>query len=635
MMTQKPKQPPRQAGAPKRDVAHAGQKSAPQHGRGPRRGPRRERGRHAPPESPRSFGQIRKTKHYRDLPADANGEQRPVGPRDESAVRFVPLGGLEEIGRNCSYFEYKNEIVVVDIGIQFPEEETPGIDYIIPNVSSLEGKKQNVKALLLTHGHYDHIAAIHYLIEKLGNPIIYTSKFTKAIVEKRHEEFQHAPKLKFVTVEEGSRVKLSEHFSAEFFEVEHTIPEAYGFLLETPVGNMVNFGDFRLDYDKNGEPRRLEIFERLGKRGVHSLFMDSTNADIVGRGASEETVKENLEALIKAAPGRIIITCFASLVDRIIEMTDIAQRVGRKVAVIGRSMASNLEIARQLGYLKEKKDLFIPIEEAQKYKDDKLLILTTGSQGEPNAQFMRIVNGEHRIVRLKPSDTVVFSSSVIPGNERSIQALQDNISRQVDEIYNSKLLDIHASGHCHKEDLAIVLSRVKPKYVVPIHGYYFKRKSVIKTAGSVGIDRDRVILMDNGQVAELTPEKFVVTAENVPAFYVMVDGLGVGDVEEVVLRDRRSLAQEGMIVAIITVDRHNGRLLKNPDIISRGFILMKDNQEILDEIRKRIRNIIAGLPAYREVEPDYLKTLIRDQLGTFLYNKTRRRPMLLPVIIEI
>ena len=562
---------------------------------------------------------------------------RPVhteAPKGD-ALRFVPLGGLEEVGRNCSFFEYKNEIVIVDMGIQFPEEETPGIDYIIPNISYLQTRKQDIKGIILTHGHYDHIAAIHYLIEKLGNPIIYTAPFTRAMVEKRHEEFTNAPKLNFVTVKGGEKVKLSENFEAEFFDIEHTIPESLGFILKTPAGNMASFGDFRVEINKDGEPQKLDVFERLHKVGIHTLFLDSTRAEAPGHGPSEAVVIENLEELIKKAEGRIIIATFSSLVDRLIEIINIAERHGKKIAVNGRSMKTNLEIAKQLGYLKEKKDVMIPLEEINKHKDDKVILLTTGAQGEPNAGLMRIVNGEHRVVSLKSTDTVIFSSSVVPGNERSVQALQDNISRQVDEVYNSKLLDIHAGGHAHSEDLKLVMDIIKPKFVVPIHGYYYFRKFVVKLAKSVGMKGEQVILMDNGQVANLTPDKFIITQETVPASYVMVDGLGVGDVEEVVLRDRRSLAQEGMVVVIMTVERKNGRLIKNPDIISRGFIYIKENQGMMEEIRKRLRGIISRLPSYQEVEPDYLKTLIRDQIGQFLYTKTKRRPMILPVVIEI
>jgi len=397
----------------------------------------------------------------------------------------------------------------------------------------------------------------------------------------------------------------------------------------------VNFGDFCLEYDEQGTPHHLEIFERLAKKGIHTAFMDSTNADIAGHVASEATVVKNLDALMKDAPGRVIVVAFASVIDRIIEIMKIAEKHGRKIALNGRSMESNIEIAKQLGYLKELKGSIITLREIDKHKDDKVLVLTTGTQGETNAGFMRIVNGAHPIMKLKPSDTVIFSSSVIPGNERSVQALQDNIARQVDDLYNTKLIDIHVSGHVQKEDVKIVLGLLKPKFVVPIHGYYFKRKSYLKTAESVGMKRTQIKLMDNGQVGEITKDDFKLTDEAVESFYVMVDGLGVGDVEEVVMRDRRSLAAEGMVVIIATVDRRSGRMLKNPDIISRGFILMKDNQQILDEIRKRVRNALSRLTNYQEMEPDYVKGIIRDQVGQFLYTRTKRRPMLLPVLIEI
>ncbi|MDP3948740.1 MAG: ribonuclease J [bacterium] len=560
---------------------------------------------------------------------------RPATAAEKGSVRFAALGGMEEIGRNCSFFEYENEIVVIDVGIQFPEEETPGIDYIIPNATYLESKKKNIRAIILTHGHYDHIAAIHYLIEKLGNPVIYTSAFTKAIVKKRHEEFTNAPKLIFETVKPGDKVKISENLSVKFFEVGHTIPESLGFVLETPAGNMASCGDFRLETDKNGKPQELETFEELGKMNIHTLFLDATNAEFPGFTLSERVVEEEIEQLIRNAKGRVIIAAFASLVDRLLEIIKIAEKLGRKVALNGRSMIANIDIAKNLGYLKEKHENVIPLQDIHKYKDEKILILTTGSQGESNAGLMRMVNGEHRIVQFKDTDTIIFSSSVIPGNERSIQSLQDNIARQVDEVYNSKLLDIHSSGHARGEDIKLVIKLIAPKFVVPIHSYYYKRKAVIKLAKEIGMEKDRVIMLDNGQVASLTKNKFTITDEKVPASYVMVDGLGVGDVEEVVLRDRLNLAKEGMIVIILAVQRSNGRLVKSPDIISRGFIYLKENREIVEEMRKRLRAIIGRIPSYQKIEADYLKTLIREQIGQFVYNQTKRRPMILPVIIEI
>ncbi len=554
----------------------------------------------------------------------------------ETHVRFCPLGGFEEVGRNCVFFEYKNEIVVVDVGIQFPEEETPGIDFIIPNATYLEPKKRNIKAIILTHGHYDHIHALPYLIEKLGNPIIYAGALTKALVGKRFQECPNLPKLKFQVIKDGDKFQLSEHFHAEFFDLGHTIPDEMGTILDTPVGKMVHFGDFRVERNAKGEAIKTEMFERIGKMDVHSAFLDSTSADIEGKGVSEETVEKELEQLFKNAPGRIIIATFASLLERIAVIFQIAERLNRKVALNGRSMKNNVQIAKSLGYIKNPKGLEIPIEEVSKYPDNKILILTTGGQGEPNAGLMRITNGEHKTVRFKSQDSVVFSSSVVPGNERSVQMLQDNISRQVNEVYNYEFLDIHAGGHSHKEDIALVIKLLaKTKFIVPANAYYYKRKSCAQTAWSVGVPKANTPLVDNGQVCELTKDNFKITNERVPVNYVMVDGLGVGDVEEVVLRDRLMLSEEGMVVVISTIDRQTGKMLKNPDIISRGFIYLKENKTLLDDIRLKLRNVLTRIPFNQRPDPDYIKGLIRDQIGQLLYTKTKRRPMILPVIIEI
>lgn len=556
-------------------------------------------------------------------------------PEKEGVLKFVPLGGLEEIGRNCSFFEYGDEIVLIDAGIQFPEEETPGIDYIIPNMSYLQTKKENIRGLILTHGHYDHIHALPYIIEKIGNPVIYTAQLTRALVEKRFQEFPNLPKLKFEMVKNGDRFRISENFQAEFFDVGHTIPDATGVILETPAGKMVHFGDFRLDVDKDGHPEHLEIFERIGKMDIHSIFVDSTNSHKEGHSLSERIVEKNLEDLFKQAKGRIIVATFASLLTRIAEIIKIGEKLGKKIVLNGRSMKDNIQIAQNLGYIKAKKDIIIPIEEVNKYKDDKILILTTGAQGEPTAGLMRIVNGEHKIIGLKKTDMVIFSSSVIPGNERSVQALTDNIARQVDEVYNSKLLDIHTSGHGPQEDIKLVIKLTKPKFVVPVHAYYFMRALTKKLAQEAGVAKENTILIDNGQVCQISKDEFKITDQLVDASYVMVDGLGVGDVGEIVLRDRLALSKEGMVVVITTIDRHTGRILKNPDIISRGFIYLKENKELLDGIRQKIKGIIYRIPNRHEVDMDYVKGLIRDQIGQFLYTKTQRRPMVLPVVIEV
>lgn len=572
----------------------------------------------------------------RSVPPAPKGapKAKPSSPGEDS-LRLIPLGGLEEVGRNMSLLEYKDEMVIIDMGLQFPEEETPGIDYIIPNIISLIPKKQNIKAVVLTHGHYDHIGAIPYLIGRLGNPPIYTLKLTKAIIEKRQEEFVNAPKLNTITVDYGDKVKVGKYFDLEFFGVQHTIPDTAGVVVKTPIGNIVHFADFRLDYDIKGNPLELDVIQRVGDLGIHTFMVDSTNAEEEGRSLSEKVVEQNLEILFKGAEGRIIVSTFSSMLIRIGEMIKIAERLNRKVIINGRSMKDNVQIAQRLGYIKFKKETIIPVQEVGKYKDHQVMVITTGAQGEAAAGLMKIANGEHRYIKIKSNDTVIFSASVIPGNERGVQNLKDHLARQGANVFTSAIIDIHASGHAPKEDLKLTIGLIKPKFVMPIHGYYFMRSANGKNAVETGVPKENIRLMDNGQVALLTKDQFIVSEESVPANYIMVDGLGVGDVEEVVLRDRMVLSQEGMIVLIVTIDRKTGRLVKNPDIISRGFIYLREHQELLNEIRSKVRSIVGQLPRQYNLDVDYLKSLFRDQVGRFIYSKTNRRPMILPVIIEV
>ncbi len=550
-------------------------------------------------------------------------------------VKIAALGGLEEIGRNMAFIEYKNEIVIIDMGFQFPEESTPGVDYIIPNVACLEGKKENIKAVVITHAHFDHIGAIPYLMGKLGNPPVYTMRLTRAIIEKRQAEFTNAPKLRVVDIKYGDKAKVGEHLELEFFGVDHTVPETMGVKIKTPIGNIVHFADFRIEYDENDKPQDIETFKRLGDEGVHTFMVDSTNAEEEGHSLSEKVIEKNIEMLFRQAKGRIILSTFSSMITRITEIIKIAERMNKKVAINGRSMRDNILIAKNLGYIKTKKDTLIAIEDVHKYKDNEILILSTGAQGESSAGLMKIVTGIHKYVRIKTGDTVIFSSSVIPGNERGVQTLKDNFARQGAIVYTSSIIDIHVSGHAMREDLELVTRVLKPKFVMPVHGYYFMRFANGQNAVRGGVKPENIRLMDNGQVAHLTKDEFVITNETVPANYVLVDGLGVGDIGEVVLRDRLMLAQEGMFVVITTIDRKTGRVVKNPDIISRGFIYLRENQELLDDIRRKVRGIIGRIPRYQPADTDYLKSLIRDQIGQFLYNKTKRRPMVLPVVIEV
>ncbi|MEK9194456.1 MAG: ribonuclease J [Patescibacteria group bacterium] len=554
----------------------------------------------------------------------------------EEPLRWIALGGLEEIGRNMMLLEYKDEIVIIDAGLQFPEEETPGIDFIIPNTSYLESKKPNIKALIITHGHYDHIGAIPYVLDKLGNPPIYTTRLSKEIIMKRQEDFPNMPRPVFQIIKEGETRELGKYFSVTFFGVVHNIPEGVGMIFHTPIGNVVHPGEFKFDYDEDGKPKGLETWEWVGKQKIHTLMLDSTGAETPGFALSERVVERELGKIFKAAEGRILVGTFASLLDRLGEIIKIAEKIGRKVALSGYSMKNNIQIAQGLGYLKFQKGTIVPIEDINKLPDEKVMILCTGAQGEPNAALMRIANGEHRHVRTKKGDTIVLSSSIVPGNERSVQNLKDNLARQGAIIFHYKMLDIHSSGHAPQEELKTVMSLVKPNFFIPVHGYYFMRWRNARLAEeAMKLPPENTILADNGVVVELQKNSAKLSGEKVPVYYVMVDGLGVGDVGEVVLRDRRTLAQEGMIVIIVSLSKQTGRILKNPDIISRGFIYLKENQSLLDEIRRKIRGIIGRIPTHQPLDADYAKTLIRDQIGQFLYNKTQRRPMILPVIIEV
>ncbi len=567
------------------------------------------------------------------MPAKDSGSRS-----SKDSLRFIPLGGFEEIGRNMMLLEYKDEILVIDAGLQFPEEETPGIDYIIPNTAYLENKKKNVKGMVVTHGHYDHIGAIPYVLEKMGNPTIYTTRLSREIIVKRQEEFRNAPKPVFEIVAGGETRQISKHFAITFFNVVHNIPDGIGMIIRTPIGNIVHPGEFKFDYGHDGKPRGLEIWEQVGREGIHTLMLDSTGAETPGFALSERIVEQELEKIFRSAPGRILVGTFASLIDRLTEIIKIADKLGRRVAISGLSMKTNLEIAQRLGYVKVSKGTIIPLDDIKNHKDNKLLLLCTGAQGEPNGSFMRIANGEHKQIKVKKDDTVVLSSSIVPGNERSVQTLKDNLARQGATIFHYKMLDIHSSGHAPQEELKTVMRMVKPKFFLPIHGYYFMRWRNAKLAQEeLKLKPENTILADNGVVVEMKEDAVRITSEQVPAYYVMVDGLGVGDVGEVVLRDRRTLAQEGMIVIITTIAKNGGRILKNPDIISRGFIYLKENQELLEDIRRKIRGIIGRIPEQKNqgLDADYLKTMIRDQIGQFVYNKTQRRPMILPVIIEV
>jgi len=551
-------------------------------------------------------------------------------------LRIIPLGGLEEIGRNMMVLEYGDDIIVIDMGLQFAEEDMPGIDYIIPNTAYLKDKKEKIRGVIITHAHYDHIGAIPHSMGRLGNPTIYTAALTKGIILKRQEDFPRAPRLDIQEVKKGDRIKLG-CFSIEFFHVNHNIPDNLGLVIDTPVGRLVHTSDFKFDHSPIADqPADISKITQIAKKGVLLLMSDSTNAEKPGHSISEKDIQDNLEVIFKQSHGRIFVGTFASLISRIQEIINLAEKYNRKVVVDGYSMKTNVEIAKKLGYLKAQRGTLITFKQLKDYPPERIVVLCTGAQGEGNAVLMRIANREHRHLQIQKGDAVVFSSSVVPGNERTVQNLKDVFAQQGAEIYHYQMMDIHAGGHAQAEDLKMMINLTQPKFFLPIHGNYYMLNLHSKIAQSVGIPPENIIIGSNGRVILLNRHSITLTEEKVPANYVMVDGLGVGDVGEVVLRDRQALAQDGIFVIIATVDSKTGEIINEPDIISRGFVYLRESKELLNQTRKKIKEIIKhAVTPEHTTNWSYVKDNIRDKIGQFLYTKTQRRPMVLPVIIEV
>lgn len=555
-------------------------------------------------------------------------------------LRVMALGGLEEVGRNMMLVEYNKEIIIVDMGLMFPDEDMPGIDYIIPNVSYLKDKKDWIKGVIITHGHYDHIGGIPHIMGEIGNPPMFTGKLTAGLIRKRHQEYKTAPVLKIKEIDENSAIKLGSAFNLEFLRVNHSIPDCFAIIINTPVGTVIHTGDFKIDFSPvNDKPADLNRIAQIGSKGVLMLMADSTDATHPGYQISESAIGDEMGKLFEKIDGRIIIGTFASQLSRIQKIFDLAARYGRRVNLQGRSISSNVEVAQQIGYLKFNPKLIVDDKELERLPDSKVIIIGTGAQGESNAFLYRLVRGEHRSLYLKAGDTVLFSSSVIPGNERTIQNLMDMVVRQGAKIIHYKMLDIHAGGHAKQEDLKLMMRLVKPEYYMPIEANHYMLQANAELAEQVGIPKDKIFVADNGQVVEFQRSAKGVTGsltkEKVPTDYVMVDGLGVGDVSEIVLRDRRMMSEDGMIVVITTIDSNTGDLIGNPDLISRGFVHMKENRDLIEKTRMRVKKIVKDSDSKTLVDDDFIKNKIRNDIGQFLFNQTKRRPMVLPVIIKV
>ncbi|MBI2086646.1 MAG: ribonuclease J [Candidatus Zambryskibacteria bacterium] len=559
-------------------------------------------------------------------------------PPINDALRIIPLGGVEEIGKNMTVVEFKDDIIVIDAGIQFTDDDTPGIDYILPNVKYLEDRKDKIRALVITHGHLDHIGGIPYLITRLGNPPIYTREFGALLIRKRQAEFPHLPPLDIRIVDSGDQsIPISPNFKVRFFGLTHSIPDSTGIIIETPYGDIVNTGDVRVE-NENGvvAEKELEQYKMFKDRNIILFTMDSTGIEKPGFSPSEASILKNIDAIVKDAPGRIIIATFASQVERIIEFLKSARRYGRKVLIEGRSMKTNVEIIKHLN-LVDTTDI-VPIEEIEKYPPNKIMIIATGAQGEEFAALMRMSNKTHKYVRLERSDTIVLSSSVIPGNDRAVEKLKDNLFRHDAKIITYLDSDVHTSGHGKRGELEWIHKQINYKYFMPVHGSHFRLKMHAELAASLGCPRENIIVPENGSIIEIRDEgrQFLKLTEKAPSDDMVVEGLSIGDISEVVIRDRKMLAEDGIFVIIALINTRNGRLKKSPDIIARGFVYLRESQELLSEARVIIkRSIESAAAGSNPINFDHVKNVVTEDISRFLFQRTAKKPIVIPVILGV
>ncbi len=563
-----------------------------------------------------------------------------VPPLSPDSIRIIPLGGVEEIGKNMTMIECGNDIIVVDIGFQFKDENTPGIDYILPNTKYLEERKDRIRAVIITHGHLDHIGGIPYVMPRIGNPPLYTRMLTSVMVKKRQEEFTHVPPLDIKIVEKDETITLGS-MKVKFFAVTHTIPDAMGVIIQTPFGSIVHTGDLKLDHVDGvpTEEENEEFDKKFKNEKVLLLMADSTNVENPGFSMPEKTVHKNIEEIIKNTKGRLIIATFASLLERMLKIIDYAEKYGKKVVVEGRSMKTNIEICRNLGLLKPKKDTLITVEEIENHPPERIIVLATGAQGDEFAAMMRMSNKTHKYIKITPRDTILLSSSIVPGNERAVQKLKDNLSRQGANIIHYRIADVHSSGHANRDETAWIHKKINPKFFMPVHGYHY----MLRVHGDIareanGLKDDAIVIPDNGSIVEIRDkgEKIVKLKEKAPSGIVMVDGFSVGDIQDVVIRDRQMLAQDGIFIVFAIINAQTGKLKKSPDIISRGFVYLRESQELLHHARIIIKNTVEeSTQGMNPINIDYVKAAISDNVSKFLLQKTAKRPIVIPVLLTI
>jgi ribonuclease J len=588
-------------------------------------------------QSPASKNRLIKNPRHR-FAVKTSEKKIEIPPPAPDTIRVIPLGGVEEIGKNMTVVEWQNNIVIIDCGIKFADEDTPGIDYILPNITYLKERKDKIRALVITHGHLDHIGGIPYLISDLGFPPIYTREFGALLIKKRQLEFPDLPPLdiKIVSAEDGA-IPLAPGLKIKFFGLTHAIPDSSGVIVETPDGNLVFTGDVRVE-NRDGVPteKEEEQYKIFQNQKTLLLAMDSTGIDRSGWTIPEEKVVETIDRIVSGAPGRVIIATFASQVDRIIGFLQVARKYNRKVIIDGRSMKNNIEIVKQLRLAEV--EHVVPMEEVGSLAPNKIMVIATGGQGEEFAALVRMAAGTHKEIKIKPTDTVILSASVIPGNERGVEDLKDNLYRHDCKVITYLDTEVHTSGHGKRGELEWLHRRIPYKFFMPIHGQHFRLKMHAELAETIGTPRDHIVVPDNGSIVEIKDhgQKIVLRREKVPANPIMVDGFSVGNIQEVVLRDRQMLAEDGMFVIIASLNTQTGKLKKSPDIISRGFVYLRESQELLSEarfiIKKTIEDATKGM---RPINFDYIKDLVADNVGRFLFQKTAKRPIVIPVVLGV
>lgn len=566
----------------------------------------------------------------------ANKAEHVKIPPSGDNIRVIPLGGVEEIGKNMMLIEYKGDIVVVDAGVQFSDSETPGVDYILPNIKYLEENKHKIRALVITHGHLDHIGGIPYLIERLGNPPIYTREFGALLIKKRQEEFTHLAPLdiKIIGADDGA-IPLTPNMKVRFFGLTHSIPDSTGIIIETPIGDIVNTGDVRVEnMDGVPDPKEVKQYSFFKDRNVLLLTMDSTGIDRPGFSISESVVIKTIDEIVGGVQGRILIATFASQVERIIEFIKMGKKYGKKIVIEGRSMRTNVDIIKHLDLVEL--DHIIPVEDIDKYPPNKIIMITTGAQGEEFAALMRMSNKTHKQVKLNKTDTIIFSSSVIPGNEKAVNKLKDNLYRHDPKIITYYDSDVHASGHGKRGELEWIHKQIPYKFFMPVHGHHFMVKMHAELAHMLGTPKENIVVPDNGSVIEITPDgqHITVLKEKAPSDDMMVEGFTIGDIQEVVIRDRKLLAEDGMFVIIATINAKTGKLRKSPDIISRGFVYLRESQDLLQQTRMIIKKTVeTTTEGMNPINFEYVKSSVTDAVSRFLFQKTAKKPIVIPVVL--